>query len=223
MLYDSYRAALASRHSDDAAIAGLAEIEARRGRGEEAGRLLTLMAGRSVDNMKSLQLAAETAARVGRYAQAVEFREQLATTNPTDATNRLELARALAAAGKGGEALDRIVALIGERTTPNSVRAQASEVIGELVRGDKALAQRSLPNHLSTQSPEGAALVRAAMNEASGRSEEARALLAGINSGPIGAVAQMKLGVWALGSGSRHRSSGKLRAGALPRCRRFDD
>jgi Tfp pilus assembly protein PilF len=201
LLYDSYRAALASRRSDDAAIAGLAEIEARRGRGEEAGRLLTMLAERSVDNMRSLQLAAETAARIGRYAQAVEFREQLATTNSTDATNRLELARALAAVGKAGEAIDRIVVLIGERTTPNSVRAQSAEIIGVLVRADRALARQSVLDHLSGQSSEGATLVRAAINEASGRIDAARALLAGINSGPIGAIAQTKLGVLSLVQG----------------------
>jgi cellulose synthase operon protein C len=201
LLYDSYRAAIASRRTDDAAIAGLAEMEARRGRGDEAGRLLTTLVERSVDNTRSLQLAAETAARVGRYAQAVEFREQLATTNPTDATNRLELARALAASGKAGEALDRIVALIGERATPNSVRVQSAEVIGDLVRADRAIARQSVIDQLAAQSSEGATLARAAILEASGRTEEARALMTGISSGAVGAAAQMKLGLLALAQG----------------------
>ena len=100
LLYEAYRQTLGSRHPDDAVMAGLAEIEVRRGRGEEAGRLLKLLTERSVDNPKALQLAAETASRVGRYAEAVDFRQQLAVANPNDATNRLELARALAAASQ---------------------------------------------------------------------------------------------------------------------------
>jgi len=175
-------------------MAGLAEIEARRGRGEEAARLLKLLTERSVDNPKALQIAAETASRVGRYSAAVEFREQLAIANPGDSTNRLELARALAAAGQAPEAVSRIVALIGERATPNSVRAQAAEVIGDLVRADRSLGRQSLLDQLAAQSGEGPALVLAAVNEGLGRTDEARTLLSGITRGPLGAVAQTKLG-----------------------------
>src|SRR6185436_14520774 len=50
LLYEAYRQAMGSRHPEDAVMAGLAEIEARRGRGEEAGRLLKLLTERSVDN-----------------------------------------------------------------------------------------------------------------------------------------------------------------------------
>src|SRR6185436_16219038 len=172
LLYEAYRQAMGSRHPEDAVMAGLAEIEARRGRGEEAGRLLKLLTERSVDNPKALQLAAETASRVGRYSEAVDFREQLALANPNDATNRLELARALAASGQAAEAVTRIVALIGDRTTANSVRAQAAEVIGDLVRANRSLGTHPSLDQLASQSSEGSALVLAAVNEASGRADE---------------------------------------------------
>ncbi len=199
LLYDAYSKTVRSRYSDDASLAGLAEIEARRGRGEEASRLLKLLVQRSTDNTSALQLAAETAGRTGRYSDAIEFREQIARSNPDDAVNRLELARVLAATGRAGDAVDQIAALIGERATPNTVRAQAAEILGEMVRADRSLASRAA-SALDQQGRGDAAvaLARAAINEAAGNREEARAALAGVNAGPLAAVAQMKLGLLAL-------------------------
>lgn len=199
LLYDAYTKLVRSRYSDDASLAGLAEIEARRGRADETSRLLKLLVQRSTDNAKALQLAAETAARTGRYSDAIEFREQMARANPDDAVNRLELARVVAAAGRAGDAVDQIVALIAERTTPNTVRVQGAEVVGELVRADRSLASRAA-SALDQHSRSDAAVIvaRAAISEATGNPEEARASLAGLNAGPLAAVAQMKLGLLAL-------------------------
>ena len=200
LLYDSYSSAARSRYADDASLVGLAEIEARRGRGDEAARLLKLLIERSTDNSKALRLAAETAARVNRLGDAIDFREQLARSNPADSENRVELARAIAAAGRPSEALDRLAVLIGERATPNRVRAQAAEVAGELVRLDRSLASRgSLFDEKSAPGNAGAALARASMAEAASDIEQARSLLTGI-SGPLAPVALMKLGMISLGS-----------------------
>jgi Tfp pilus assembly protein PilF len=203
MLYDAYRAAARSRFSNDASLAGLAEIEARRGRMDEAARLLRQMVERSTDNQRALRLAAEVAARIGRYDEAIAFREQIAQANPTDATNRLELARAVAAAGRAGEAIDRIVALIAERATPNSVRAQAAEAVGIVVRADRSQAGRvaSLLDRRISTGDSGAALVKASALEAAGSIEEARSLLQSITGGSLSAVAQMKLGLIARSAG----------------------
>lgn len=198
LLYDAYSKVVRTRYSDDASLAGLAEIEARRGRADEASRLLKLLVERSTDNTSALILAAETASRIGRYADAIDFREQIARTNPASAVNRLELARVIAAAGRAGEAADRIVALIAERTTPNSVRAQAAEILGELVKVNRSIAARVSPA-LEQQARTGAtALAQAAISEAAGNREGARAALLNVNSGPLVAVAQMKLGLIAL-------------------------
>ncbi|HWN98423.1 MAG TPA: hypothetical protein VNS63_04060, partial [Blastocatellia bacterium] len=83
LLYESYSKAVRSRYADDASFVGLAEIEARRGRGEEAARLLKLLVERSTQNTNTSRLAAETAARINRITDAVEFREQLARANPS--------------------------------------------------------------------------------------------------------------------------------------------
>jgi len=202
LLYEAYSRAVRSRYSDDASLVGLAEIEARRGRGDEASRLLRLLVQRSSDNTRALQLAAETAGRTRRYAEAIDFREQIALANPDDAANKLELARVIAAAGRAGDAVDRLAALAGERTAPNSVRAQAAEVMGELVSADRSLASRAV-SALDRQSASGAAvaLARASISEATGNREEARSALSGVNGGPLAAVAQMKLGLLALAAG----------------------
>lgn len=202
LLYDAYTMAVRSRRSDDASIAGLAEIEARRGRGDEASRLLKFLVERSTDNLQALSLAAETAARIGRYGDAVDFRERIARANPTDAVNRLELARAMAAAGRNGEAVDYIATLIAERATPNSIRAQGAEVIGDIVRADRNQATRAatLLDRGAGQNDAGALLARAAVAEATGSMDEARSLLNRISAGGLAAVAQMKLGLIALGA-----------------------
>ncbi|MFY9607862.1 MAG: hypothetical protein WAU45_04510 [Blastocatellia bacterium] len=198
LLYDSYSKAVRSRYANDVSLAGLAEIEARRGRGDESARLLKQLVERSTENTKALQMAAETAARINRFAEAIEFRQQLALANPSDAANRLELARAIAASGRASEAIDQIAALIGERGTGNSVRAQAAEVAGQLVRADRSLASRNSQfDERVAQGNGGAVLARASIAEAMGDAEQARSLLAGV-SGPLAPVAQMKLGLVAL-------------------------
>jgi hypothetical protein len=197
MLYDAYRAAARSRYSSDASLAGLAEIEARRGQPGEAARLLRMMVERSTDNQKALRLAAEVAARIGRYDEAIAFREQIAQANPNDSVNRLELARAVARAGRAGEALERIATLIGERTTPNAIRAQAAEVVGLIVRDDRSQVGRvsSLLDQRVAAGDAGAMLVKATALESGGAIDEARSLLQAITGGSLAPVAQMKLGL----------------------------
>ena len=199
LLFDAYTRRVRSRNSDDASLIGLAEIEARRGRGEEASRLLKLLVQRSTDNTKALPLAAETAGRTGRYSDAIDFREQIARANPDDAVNKLELARVLAAAGRAADAVDQMIALIADRATPNTVRAQSAEVLGEMVRADRSVASRagSALDRLG-RGDAAVVLARAAISEATGNREEARAALAGVNAGPLAAAAQMKLGLLAL-------------------------
>jgi cellulose synthase operon protein C len=205
LLYDAYRVAARSRAVDEGSLAGLAEIEARRGHADEATRLLRMLVERSTDNLRALRLAAETAARIEHYAEAIDFRDQLALANPGDAPNRLELARAVAASGKAADALERIATLITEQATPNRVRAQAAEAVADIVRADRGLASRaaSLFEQKAAQNDAGALLARAAAAEAANNRDEARAALSRITAGPLAAVAQMKLGVIALAAGNQ--------------------
>ena len=199
LLFEAYSRMVRSRYSDETSLVGLAEIEARRGRGDEASRLLRLLVQRSTDNTKALQLAADAAGRTGRYSDAIDFREQIARVNPDGAVNKLELARVLAAAGRASDGVDQLTALVVERSVPNSVRAQAAEVLGDIVRTDRSLATRAL-SALDRQNsnPAAVALARAAITEANGNRDDARSALQGVNAGPLAAVAQMKLGLLAL-------------------------
>ncbi|HKA22430.1 MAG TPA: tetratricopeptide repeat protein [Blastocatellia bacterium] len=199
LLYDFYRQSLSSRYADDASLSGLAELEARRGRGEEASRLLKLLTQRSTENIRPLQLAAETAARIGRYADAGAFREQIGRVRPDDAANKIELARAVVASGRVNDAVDEIVTLITERSTPNTARAQAVEILADIVRANRSLASQARSGlDRAQRSTDAVALARAAISEASGNVEEARSMLAGVTSGPLAAIAQMKIGLLAL-------------------------
>jgi Tfp pilus assembly protein PilF len=196
-LYEAYRTAVRGSGADDASFAGLAEIEARRGRPDEAARLLKMMAERSTDNLRALALAGETSARINRLDDALDYREQLSKANPNDTTNRLELARVLAANRRGQEAIDRLAGLIEERGSGNSVRAQAAEVVGEIVRADRALAARAA-EVFGARSSDGSRLALSAAREASGDTNGAREILSRINTGSLAAIAQFKLGVLAL-------------------------
>jgi predicted Zn-dependent protease len=212
LLYDAYRAAVTSRSPDDLSLTGLAEIEARRGRADEAARLLKMLVERSTDNLKALHLAAETAVRIARYDVAIEYMEHIARANPGDSTNALELGRVLAAAGRNGDAVDRLTALASLRATPNTVRAEAAEVIGQISSADPPQATRTQAalQPKAAQGDAGASLILAAIAEATGNANTARASLSSITSGPLAAVAQLKLGTISMASGRDQESVGFL-------------
>ena len=95
--------------------------------------------------------------------------------------------------------------MITEHATPNRVRAQAAEVVADIVRADRSLAARaaSLFEQKAAQGDAGALLARAAASEANGNRDEARAALGRITTGPLAAVAHLKLGVIALAAGNQ--------------------
>jgi predicted Zn-dependent protease len=207
-LYEAYRIAVRSRLAGDASFAGLAEIEARRGRLDEAVRLLKVMAERSTDNLRALALAAETSARINRFEDAIRYRQQITQADPGDATNVLELARTLATAGRGDDALGTLAALIEQRNSGNSIRAQAAEIIGDLVRADRSLGSRAA-DLLANRAGDGSQLALATVREAGGDPGQAREILSRIVSsgGPLAAVAQTKLGLLALAGGRNEEAA----------------
>lgn len=201
LLYEAYTARLRGQISerDVASLSGLAEIEMRRGRAQQAADNLRLIAERSLDNQRGLTVAAETAARLGLYDAAIEYRNQLAKANPDDAVNLLEMARAMDARGQHSEALARLAQIATAQGSPNTVRAQAAESMIQVVRNDPGLAP-GVGSSLSAGRNDGLLLARAALAEATGRLEEATSLLSGIR-GPLEPVARTKLGRLALAAG----------------------
>jgi len=197
LLYESYRKTIRSRNADDASFTGLAELEARQGKTEESIRLLRLMTERSTNNLTALLSAAETAARINLLAEAIRFREQLAESNPKAATNRLELARLMAVAGRGPDALERLATLIDDRSAGNTIRAQAAEVAGEIVERDRSLAARAA-ELLGSRTSDAGIIALAAVRNATGDREQAKELLNRIRGGPLEAVSRLKLGMISL-------------------------
>jgi predicted Zn-dependent protease len=196
LLYEVYKKDTQGRSPSDASLAGLAEIEARRGRTDEVTRLLKLMVERSTDNLQALRLAAETAAKINRFADAIEFRQQIATANPDDAINKVELVRTMSAAGRNAEAMDRILVMLEENAMPNSLKAQLAEVVGDIAKVDRSAAEKiqRLFQKAGLQEGAGPMLASAAFDENTGNLERAQTTLARVK-GPLESVAQAKLGV----------------------------
>ena len=194
LIYDSYRAGLSSRiqQTEITALVGMAEIEVRRGQTADAAKLLAKVAERTGDDLQELGIAASTAARLGMLNEAIDYRNRIARGQPENSVNKLELARLLDAAGRKNEALEGLALVIGDRTSPNTVRAQAAESMGQIVRSSQSLAQAASVA-LSRSAGQGAAadLAKAAVAEASGASGPAD-LLAGIR-GPLEPLARTRL------------------------------
>lgn len=83
----------------------------------------------------ALELAAETAGSFGRYTLAADFRAALAAAQPDDYTNRIELARLLAAAGRREDATAQLSAVISDRLAPRGARWLAVWIAPEVTGG----------------------------------------------------------------------------------------
>ncbi|MGE0128597.1 MAG: tetratricopeptide repeat protein [Blastocatellales bacterium] len=83
---------------------------------------------------EALRIAAETAGEFDQFAAAIEYRQRLAAHSPEDNANRLELARALAAAGKGDQATGALVSLISDRRVARQIRWTVAWTAPEIVK-----------------------------------------------------------------------------------------
>jgi predicted Zn-dependent protease len=92
-------------------------------------------ASNDVAGAQALELAAETAGSFGRYASAADFRAALAVAQPDDYTNRIELARLLAAAGRREDAAAQLSGVLHDRDAPRRARWQAVWVAPEVTGG----------------------------------------------------------------------------------------
>src|SRR5205085_3938229 len=131
----------------------------------------------------ALKLAADTAADAAQFDLVIACRQNLRARAPADETNRIELARLLAAHGQREEALDGLAEIISDRQATRRARWQALWLAPELL-GDKAEAWSHLRARVTATSKdtemltalEALSLVRA------GRNAEARALVATLDA-----------------------------------------
>jgi hypothetical protein len=85
-----------------------------------------------IERAEALRLAAETTGSFGRFEEATSFRTTLSEEKPDDYTNRVELARLLAAAGRRQDAVAQLSRIISDRRAPRVARWQAVWVAPEV-------------------------------------------------------------------------------------------
>jgi tetratricopeptide (TPR) repeat protein len=89
-----------------------------------------------IQSAEALRVAAETAAEFDQFAASIEYRRRLSALSPEDNTNRLELARALAAGGKSEDATNQLASLISDRRVARQVRWTALWIAPEVVKSE---------------------------------------------------------------------------------------
>ncbi|MCS6803996.1 MAG: tetratricopeptide repeat protein [Blastocatellia bacterium] len=144
LLLEIYSSLLTSGQVNDVNFVGLAEALFHLERGEEALATLERMVNRAADPLPALALAGEIAFRYNRPAEAVRYRQRLAKLNPEWIENRIELARAQAAAGSLGAAVETLAALLTDRRTPSEQVAVALLLLPRLAAGQEQLALTQL-------------------------------------------------------------------------------
>jgi tetratricopeptide (TPR) repeat protein len=82
----------------------------------------------------ALRVAAETAAEFDQFEVAIEYRRRLSALSPEENVNKLELARALSAAGKTGEATSQLLSMISDRRVARQFRWTAVWIAPEVVK-----------------------------------------------------------------------------------------
>ena len=91
------------------------------------------------DRASAFRLASEIAGEFGVYDAAINFRQQLLTTSPTNEENRIELIRLLAVSGKKDEAMQNLAATIADRDATRTLRWQAVWLTPEIVGNDPSI------------------------------------------------------------------------------------
>ena len=131
------------------------------------------------DRTAALRLASETSGEFGAYDAAINFRQLLLTTSPTDEENRIELIRLLAANGKKDEAIQNLAATIADRNASRTSRWQAIWLTPEIAGKDVTLWTniRERVRALSTSDSEMNTALEALSLSAAGRADEATKLI----------------------------------------------
>ncbi|HEX9961655.1 MAG TPA: tetratricopeptide repeat protein, partial [Pyrinomonadaceae bacterium] len=114
-----------------AEIAALDEIKTRSADAAKSANDETVDLNQSNPSI----LAAEIAREFRQTDAAIAFRRQLLETNPLDSTNRVEVARLLAAKGEKQEAFNLLTRIIDDRNSPRAARWQARKILFETGAG----------------------------------------------------------------------------------------
>jgi tetratricopeptide (TPR) repeat protein len=166
----------------------------------------------------ALRFAAETASSFGRYAEAAEFRLELAADKPDDYANRVELARVLAAGGKFEDGAAQLASVVGDRNAPRAMRWQAvwlsPEVVGERKELWASIEQRLAANGTADEEMTAALKARELWTE--GRAPEATELLKRIAANDPNPLLEFFLGLLDAQSGRADEAAEAFAASFRP-------
>ncbi len=125
---------LGDAETRDAAAAEVAALDWVKARAVTAEWIERPQPSNQIQLAEALRLAAETSAEFDQFAAAVEYRQRLSALAPGDDSNRLELARALAAGGKSEEAMNQLASLISDARVARRIRWTAAWITPEIVK-----------------------------------------------------------------------------------------
>jgi len=168
---------LSSDETRDEAAARVAALPGVRERAAALERAELPEEVNSVSRVYALGLAAETAGSFARYEEAIGFRQTLAAEKPDDYTNRVELARLLAAAGRRAEAVAQLSGVVSDRSAPRAARWQAVWVASEVTGGSAELWESLIRSSGGRDDREMSAALDAGRLWAEGRAGDAADLL----------------------------------------------
>ena len=136
------------------------------------------------DRASALRVASETAGEFAAFDAAINFRQQLLTTSPTDEENRIELIRLLATSGKKQEAIQNLAATIADRNATRTLRWQSIWLTPEIVGKDPSLwlTVRNRVRALNSSDSEMNTALEVLSLNAAGRVDEATKLITGIET-----------------------------------------
>jgi tetratricopeptide (TPR) repeat protein len=120
-----------TRETGAAQVAALDWVKARAVTSERVERP---QPSNQIQLAAALLAAAETAAEFDQFAFAIECRRQLLALSPEENVNKLELARALAAAGKKDDATNQLASLISDRRVARQARWTAVWIAPEVLK-----------------------------------------------------------------------------------------
>jgi len=129
--------ALGNAETRETAAAELAALDWVKARATDAEWVERPQPSNQIQEAEALQVAAETAAEFNQFAAAIAYRQRLSSLKPDDDANRLELARALAANGKGDDATNQLASLVSDRRVARQARWTAVWIAPEVVRHEK--------------------------------------------------------------------------------------
>ncbi len=188
LLYDYYQSQLRVGQGTIANYTGIAGVEFRRGHNKEALNWLQKMTAIIGSAEASIE-AGKLAERYGLHKEAFDWRDKGAKLDPSQAENRLELARNAGLIGQNQLGINTLKQLIESRETNNTIRAQAVELI-PLVAGTKENALAALPSFQNNPDYY-SQLITAGLLIAADRKPEARVILQ--QAGKITTAAQARL------------------------------